>query len=802
MNRIIKKVAVLGSGVMGSRIACHFANIGLNVLLLDIAPSQLSPDETAKGLTLSHPKVKNRIVENALQTAIAANPAPLYDKRFAKRIKTGNFTDNMSQIADCDWIIEVVVERLDIKKIIFDDIEKYRKKGTIVSSNTSGIPINLMNEGRTDDFKAHFCGTHFFNPPRYLRLLEIIPTNDTKPEIVAFLMDYGRKHLGKTTVLCKDTPAFIANRVGVFSIMQLFDTVAQMDLTVEDIDKLTGPLVGRPKSATFRTSDVVGLDTLEKVALGVAHACPNDERKNVFQIPPFLKFLLENKFLGDKTGQGFYKKTTDDKGKKIFLQLDLKTLEYVPTGSKTNFPILAQTKGIDDLKTRLKILINAQDKAGEFYRKTLLPLFDYSSRRIPEISDEIFRIDDALKAGFGWELGPFEYWEAIGIEKGIELMKNQGIEACQWVKEMIEQGNKTFYKTQNGKRLCYDIPAKTYKNIDGTDGFIVLDHFKQANKSVWNSAGCDIIDIGDGILNVEFHTKMNAVSGDILTGIHKAIELAEKDFRGVVIGNDNPQAFSAGANIAMILMWGIEQEFEEIDMAVRHFQNTSMRIRHSSVPVVVAPKGLTLGGGCEFSLHADHVQAGAELYMGLVEVGVGLIPGGGGTKEMAMRVGQMIKNGEVELTRLQEVFMNIAQAKVGTSAYEVQAMGYLKSSDGITLNQDFLLSDAKNACLALANAGYMQPVPSKFMVYGKGAMAQFQAGVSGMLMGKYISEHDAKIANKLAYVVCGGDLSSPQEVSEQYVLDLEREAFLSLCGERKTLERIKTMLETGKPLRN
>lgn len=801
MKRSINKVAVLGSGIMGSRIACHFANIGVEVLLLDIAPKELTPEEQAKGLTLDKPAVKNRIVNTALQTAVKTNPSPVYSKKVLNKIKTGNFDDDMSKIASFDWVIEVVVENLDVKKKVFEQVEKFRKLGTLITSNTSGIPIHLMAEGRSEDFKAHFCGTHFFNPPRYLKLLEVIPTPHTKPEIVDFLMHYGDKFLGKTTVLCKDTPAFIANRVGVYSIMALLHLVEKLDLTVEEVDKFTGPALGRPKSATFRTSDVVGLDTMIKVAKGLYDNCPDDKAHELFKLPEYVKKMEENKWLGDKTKQGFYKKTKTADGKTEILALDLKTLEYKPQ-QKVKSATLEMTKPVENLRERMKIFAKGKDKAGELFRHSSFGLFEYVSDRIPEISDELYRIDDAMRAGFGWELGPFELWDAVGAKEAIEGMEQYGNKAATWVHEMLDAGNTSFYKVEGGVKKYYDIPSKSYKALPGTDEFIILDNIRE-NKTLWRNSGVSIIDLGDGILNVEFHTKMNTIGGDVISGINKAIDMAEKDYRGLVIGNDGAN-FSAGANVGMIFMMAVEQEWDELNMAIRMFQNTSMRIRYSSIPVVVAPHNLTLGGGCEFSLHADHVQLSAETYMGLVEFGVGVIPGGGGTKEFALRASDEYKDDQIVQNALKERFLTIGMAKVSTSGYEAYELGYLqKDKFSISMNRNRLLADAKAKAIELADAGYTKPVQrTDIKVLGKQGLGIVYAGANSMYAGHFISEHDKKISEKLGYVMCGGDLSSPTEVSEQYLLDLEREAFLSLAGERKSLERIQSIITKGKPLRN
>lgn len=801
MKRDIKKVAVLGSGIMGSRIACHFANIGLEVLLLDMIPKELTATEQAQGADLNSISVRNRFVNSALESTIKANPSPIYSKKFLRNISTGNFDDNMKDIAGCDWVIEVVIERLDIKKLIYDQVEKFRTPGTLISSNTSGIPIHLMSEGRSEDFRQHFCGTHFFNPPRYLKLLEIIPTQETKQEVVDFLMHYGDKFLGKTTVLCKDSPAFIANRVGVYSIMSLLHLVEKMDLTVEEVDKYTGPALGRPKSATFRTTDVVGLDTMINVATGLNNNLPEDKARKLFDLPGYVKQMQENKWLGDKTKQGFYKKIKDADGKSEILALDLKTLEY-KAQQKVKSSTLEATKLIENLRERMKVFSKGTDKAGEFFRHSFFGLFEYVSDRIPEISDELYRIDDAMRAGFGWELGPFEVWDAIGLKESLEGMKKYDNEASTWVHEMLQAGNDSFYKVENGIKKYYDIPSKSYKPVPGTEAFIILDNIR-TNKTIWKNSGTTITDLGDGILNLEFHTKMNTIGGEVLQGINKAIDLAEKEYRGLVIGNDGSN-FSAGANIGMIFMAAVEQDWDEINLAIRMFQNTMMRVRYSSIPVVAAPHNLALGGGCELCLHADHVQANAETYMGLVEFGVGLIPGGGGSKEFALRLSDEFKEGQIEQAALRERFLTIGQAKVSTSAIEALELGYLQNGKfSISMNRNRLISDAKTKAMELAESGYTKPVQrSDIRVLGKQGMGIVYVGANSMYSGNYISEHDKKISEKLGYVLCGGDLSAPTLVTEQYLLDLEREVFLSLCGEKKTLERIQSILTKGKPLRN
>ena len=799
MNRTIRKVAILGSGIMGSRIACHFANIGCDVLLLDIAPKETTEDEKKKGLTLDHPAVKNRIVQSSFDATLKSNPAPLYSKKFISRVRLGNFTDDMPKIKDYDWTIEVVVENLDVKKIVYAEVEKYRTPGTLITSNTSGIPIHLMAEGRSEDFQKHFCGTHFFNPPRYLKLLEIIPTTKTDPEVTKFLMHYGDLFLGKTTVLCKDTPAFIGNRVGIYGLLKVIDSMRKFDLNVDEIDKLTGPVIGRPKSATFRTSDVVGLDTLVKVSNNLYAGLVKDEGREMFKLPEVVTKLEQNKWLGDKTGQGFYKKTKGAKGQTEILTLDLKTLEYKPK-EKVKFATLETTKGIDNLKDRFKVLLAGKDKAGDFYRDAFFGSFQYVTNRIPEISDELFRIDDAVCGGFGWELGPFETWDAIGVEKSIPQMEAAGYKPAQWVYDMLAGGNKSFYKVEGGQKKYYDIPSKSYKSIPGRESFIILEN--KSENVVWKNPGAKIYDLGDGVINFAWHTKSYTLGSEVVEGLNKAIDLAEKDYRGLVVGHQGSD-FSLGANLGLVFMYAIEQEYDEIDFMIKAFQNSVMRIRYSGVPVVVCPQGRTLGGGCEMTMHADIAQAAAETYIGLVEVGVGLIPGGGGTKEFAKRVSDGFEEGDVELNSLQNAFMSIATARVATSAEEAREIGILKKLDRVSMNKDRQIADAKKAVLELAEAGYTMPVQAtNIRVQGRTGQALFLAGLQGMLMGRYVSEHDVKVAKWVANVMCGGDLTSPQEVSEQYLLDLEREAFLSLTGEKKTLERIQAILTGGKPLRN
>lgn len=794
MKRNIRKVAVLGSGIMGSGIACQLANVGIEVLLLDIVPKESENSEkTSK---------RNSIVNNALKASLKSKPSPIYVQSFSKRITTGNFIDDMHKISDCDWIVEVVVERLDIKKIIFDQVDKYRKKGSLVSSNTSGIPISLMLDEKSDDFKENFLGTHFFNPPRYLKLLEIIPTKFTKSENITFMMDFGEKILGKTTVLCKDTPAFIANRVGVYAIQQLFHIVNELDLSVSEVDFLTGPIMGRPKSATFRTCDVVGLDTLVHVANGLEANCKDDEKHDVFRIPSFIDEMVKNNMLGSKTKQGFYKKSVDDKGKKSILELNLKTFEYQPT-KRFKYATISKAKQTDSIKKRMKILFEGNDRAGEFYQKVFSGLFSYSACRIPEIADEIYKIDDAMKAGFGWDLGPFEIWNEVGIENGIKIMKENNLVIPEWVTKLSKSEISSFYKNDNGKKLFYDLSTSDYKEIPGSNQYLQLDSLNK-EATIWKNEEASLIDLGDGVLNIAFHSKMNTIGGGILSAINHGLDLAEKgDFKGVVIANEGAN-FSAGANVGMIFMMAAEQDYDELNMAVKAFQNTTMRLRYSSVPVVAAPHGMTLGGGCEICLHSDKVIAHAETYMGLVEFGVGLIPGGGGTKEMALRFSDEIKQGDMRINRFRDKFLTVGQAKVSSSGHEAFELGFLRNGiDEVIVSKEHQIAYAKKACLQLVDKGYNQPAPRKdIKVLGNEGLGIVYVGADSMLSGNYMSKHDLIISEKLGYVLCGGDLSQITEVSEDYLLQLERKAFVELCTERKTLERIQSLLQTGKILRN
>lgn len=797
MSRRIKKIAVLGSGVMGSGIACHFANAGLEVLMLDIVPPGLSEEDK------KNPAARNRIVNEALGNALKAKPAALYLKEFASRITTGNFEDDFEKIHDCDWIIEVVVERLDIKRQIFEKVDQFRKQGSLVTSNTSGIPIRLMAEGRSEDFRKHFCGTHFFNPPRYLRLLEVIPTTDTSRQVVDFLMHYGDVHLGKQTVECKDTPAFVGNRVGVFAMSKIYQLTTELGLSIEDVDRLTGPAIGRPKTGTFRLGDLVGHDTAANVIRGLKENCPTDEQSALFQIPKYLQFLLDNKFLGNKTGQGFYKKTSekDEKGRSVILALNLDTLEYEHP-QKTDLSSLKTAKQIDDLHKRIKSLFDSPDKGGELIRRSLLGLFAYASNRIPEIAENFYSIDDAMRAGYAWELGPFEYWETIGIEKGLQTAEAQGEKVASWVKEMLDAGHTTFYKHEGGLKKFYDIHTKSYQVIPGAEEFVILENYRDRTP-VHKTSETILHDIGDGVLCLEFTSMHNTIGEGVLRGVNESIQLAEENgWKGLVIGN-NANNFSVGANLLMIAQMAYQQEYDELNFAVNVFQQTTMRCRYSSIPVVIATQGYVFGGGCEALMHCDAAVCAAESYIGLVEVGVGLIPGGGGTKEFALRASDAFFEGDVQMPTLIEKFKTIAMASVATSAYEGFKYGYLlPGRDSVVINRDRNIAEAKKKVLELAR-NYTQPIYRKdITVMGQAGLATLYTAANELRLGRYASDYDIKIAQKIAWVLCGGDLTGAQQVSEQYLLDVEREAFLSLCGEQKTLERIQHMLQHNKPLRN
>ena len=796
MSFKIRKVAVLGSGVMGSGIAAHCANIGLEVLLLDIIPFDLAKEER------KDPAKRNSIVEGALKKAIKQKPAPFYSKSYSSRIQTGNFDDDFEKIRDCDWVIEVVIENLDIKKQIFEKVDKHRRPGSLVTSNTSSIPIHLLSEGRSDDFKVHFCGTHFFNPPRYLKLFEVIPPAETKEEVVQFYMDYGDCYLGKKTVLCKDTPGFIGNRVGFFSGAKMTELTHKYRLKIEEVDSLTGTLLARPKTGHFRLQDLVGLDVSENVMKVIQTSCPDDEyviKSKDFPKPKYMNYLLENKFLGDKSGQGFYKKTRDEEGKRLILALDLETLEYKPS-IKPDLPVM-KNKKIEKIEKRLQAIVESEGNGAEFLTEYFGALFAYVSKRIPEISDSIYSIDDAMKAGYAWGYGPFEYWDMLGVDKGIQLAESTGESIADWVKEMVKDGKDAFYQIQGGKKMCYDLSHKIYKILPNQEAFIVLDHNREKSVISKNSEAA-IHDIGDGVLCVEFTSKANSIGQGTGLAINEALERAEnEDWKGVVIGNDADN-FSVGANLMSVGMLAMQKQFDDLDEMVNAFQQLTMRLRYSSVPTVAATQGYVFGGGCEIAMHCDAVVASPESYVGLVEVGVGLLPGGGGCKEMALRASDKFFEGDVQMPTLQEHFRPIVTASVTTSAPEAYEYNlFIPEKDELSINGARRIAEAKKKVLQLADH-YTQPLNKEVTVLGRAGLAMLYTAINEFRLGNYMSDYDVEIARKVAYVMCGGDLTYTQKVSQQYLLNLEREAFLSLLGNQKTMNRIQHMLTTNKPLRN
>lgn len=794
MIQQIKKAAVLGSGVMGSGIAAHLANIGIPTLLLDIAPRELTDAEKAKGLTLENKAVRNRISEGNRQKLLKQKPAPLTSKKNIALIEAGNFEDDMERLKDVDWIIEVVVENLSIKKQVFEKVDQHRKPGSIVSSNTSGISVEAMSEGRSEDFQKHFLGTHFFNPPRYLKLLEVIPTKKTSSEVLSFMKQFGEDVLGKGVVEAKDTPNFIANRIGTYGLLVTVQEMLKGGYSVGEVDSITGPLIGRPKSATFRTLDVVGLDTFIHVANNVYDQVDGKE-KDAFEVPDFMKMMQEKGWLGSKTGQGFFLK----KGKEI-LELNPETLEYGPRQKlKTASTELAkQAKGTAG---KLKALVYSDDRSGQLLWNILSPALLYSAQLHGEIADDVTAIDRAMKWGFGWELGPFETWDAIGVEKSVRKMEEAGEEVPAWVKEMLEKGINSFYKEEEGQRYFYH--NGEYRLIEENPKVINLKQLKKQKGVIKKNTGASLVDIGDGVALLEFHSQSNAIGLDIIQMINFAVDEVEKNYKGLVIGNQGKN-FCVGANLGMILMEAQDDNIYELDMVVRHFQNAMMKIKYSAKPVVAAPFGMTLGGGAEVCLPAAHIQASSETYMGLVEVGVGLIPGGSGNKELYLKHLENMPNGvEFDLQKVaNKVFESIAMAKVSTSGEEARDNNFLNLADGISVNGDHLLYDAKQAVLALHEKGYKPPVRKKVPVVGETGYATLLLGAQAMLYSGYISEHDLKIAKKLAYVIAGGKVPYGTEVDEQYLLDLEREAFLSLVAEPKSQQRMQHMLLKGKPLRN
>ncbi len=787
MNRIIQTIAVLGSSDLSIQIAFQVANAGKEVLLLGSAPTDISPSE------------RSTFVKEALLRASKSKPHPLYSRGFINRVTPGNLEDDLPKIQDCDWIIEAVEEKLETKNTILEQVDTHRKPGSIISSATQAFPTQWLAQGRSQDFQKHFCGTHFFQPARYVKLLEIIPTAETKPEVIESLRHFADFQLGKTVVQAKDTPAFIANRIGIYSLLQNIRATEELGLSIEEVDLLTAAPLGRPKSGTFRMADTFGIHTLAYAAQGLTQALPNDEARSGFQLPTILQTLIQNKWFGDSTSQGFYKKEKNEKGSSVILALDLHSLEYQPV-QKRKLPVLEAIKKAPSLEARLSVLWKEEGKIGAFYRKILAENLAYVSHRIPEIADSLYQIDEAVKAAFDWQYGWFELWESIGIQNGIELIESHGKKPADWVYEMAQSGKGRFYTLEHTKRYYYDNTSQSYQLIPGQEGIIILDYLRN-NKEVWSNAEAHIWDLGEGVIGLEAHSKMNTFGLPLMDALEYAITLAEQNHRGLVIGNDSTEAFSAGVNLGLLFVYASQQKWDEVNQMIARFQQTMMRVRYSAIPVVVAPHTLALGGGCEISLHADQLVAAAETYMGLVEVGVGLIPAGGGTKEMALRCSDLYQQGDENA--LQRAFTTIATARVSGSAQEALEMNFLRPGDQIVLNRSRLIAEARNAVVKLSDQGYTQAaLRTDIQVMGKAGITAFESGIAQMRAANFISAHDQLILQKLAYVISGGLLDQPQQVSEQYLLDLEREAFLSLSGELKTMERIQHVLTGGKGLRN
>ena len=804
MNMRIEKAAVLGAGTMGAQIAAHLANARIPTLLLDISPRELTREEQAKSLTLDSKEVRNRIARAGLEAAKKAKPAAFFTPELSSPVTVGNFDDDLAKLKDCDLIIEAVVENLEIKRKLYERVEQHRRPGSIIASNTSGIPIRNLAEGRSDDFRAHFLGTHFFNPPRYLHLVELIRTEWTKPEVSCFMFGFLDQRLGKGVVPAKDRPNFIANRIGTFGALHTIKTMLEDGYSIEEVDKITGQAVGRPKSATFRTFDLVGLDVFSHVIKNLYDALPEDEEREMFVAPEFLSRMVAGGILGNKTKGGFYKKQKGEGGKQEIWALETATLEYRPA-QKVKLPSLDAAKNIEVTPDRIKALVWGKDRAGAFLWKTLSRTLAYSAKRIPEIADTVVEVDRAMRWGFGWELGPFEVWDAIGVEKSVARMREEGQSIPLNVETLLGSGAKSFYKKDNGQQFYFDFASAQYVPLSEPAATIILKSVKERSGVIKKNSGASLIDLGDGVACLEFHSKMNAIGGDTLQMVKQSLAEVEKNFVGLVVGNQGPN-FCVGANLMLMLMEAQEENWEELDMMARVFQNSTMSLRYSPKPVVVAPFGLVFGGGCEMVLHADRVRAAAETYIGLVEVGVGIIPAGGGTKEMLLRALDAIPKDADDADPfpfVKRAFETIALAKVATSAEEARTLGFLSSDDAVSMNSDRLIADAKNEVLALAATGYGQPQQrTDILALGMSALATLKLGIHQMKRGGYISDHDALIGEKLGRILTGGDLNHPTRVSEQYVLDLEREAFLSLVGERKTQERIGHMLKTGKPLRN
>jgi 3-hydroxyacyl-CoA dehydrogenase len=805
MKRRIEKAVVLGAGTMGSRIAAHFANAGLPCVLLDIVPPDLPANAS--------PSDRNKIVRAGLESAKKSKPAAFFTPSLAERVPLGNFEDDLARCAEADWIIEVVAENLEIKRKLLSRVAQVRKPGSIVTTNTSGLPVHLIADGMPEEFQQHWAGTHFFNPPRYLKLVEVIPGPKTSPNVVETLSDFCDRRLGKGVVIAKDTPNFIANRIGTFSMLNALRLMGTLGMTIEEVDACTGPLIGQPKSATFRTADIVGLDVLVHVVKNIYESIPNDESREIYKLPALVEEMSRRGWLGDKTGQGFYKRVKG--GDNEILTLDVNTFEYRPR-QKARFPSLESAKPIENTKERLQALIRPvldgqkADKAQQFLWGALSETCLYSARRVPEISENIVDVDRALRWGFGWELGPFELMDAIGVEPFVAQLRKENRAVPATVEKLLSTGRKSFYESSKGTTKVFDLATGGLKSVEVAPGVLILKSLKEAGREVDRNVGASLIDLGDGVICCEFHSKMNAIGADLISMLHKGLKRLDSDFDAMVIANQ-AENFSVGANLMLILVAAQEQEWDEIHLAVKQFQNANLSLKYAPKPVVAAPQGMALGGGCEVSLHTARIQAAAEAYIGLVEAGVGLIPGGGGTKEMLIRANERAGADELDLFHaMRPIFETIAMAKVGTSAEESRDLGFLRRDDGISMNRDRLVADAKEVALALVRRGYKPPAANwqegaqttQIKVLGEQFLATAKLGIHLLLRGGYASEYDAHVARKLANILAGGPLTAPQFVSEQYVLDLEREAFVSLCGEKKTQERIAHTLKTGKPLRN
>lgn len=798
MKKRIERVAVVGAGVMGAAIAAHLVNARFSVCLLDIPPSDPTPGTESGEESATAPQFRQRLVRQGLRRAERTKPPAFFLPEYSRRIQLGNLQDHRSWLGEVDWIIEAVSEDFDVKARLLGDLDRIRRPGAIVSTNTSGISVNRLAEGLSHDFRQHWLGTHFFNPPRYLKLLELIPTRETLESVVENIRHLGHYRLGKGIVVAKDTPNFVANRIGAFALQQLLRMVLDEGYGVDEIDLLTGRLIGRPKSATFRTLDIVGLDTFARVTANVFENAPGDEHHPLFEIPDLIQRLIEQDRLGAKSGQGFYRKSPGGE----ILVLDPESLGY-RSRRKVEYPSLAAAKAVPDTAERLRALIRSDDRAGELVWKALSGEMVYAALRIPEISDDILTIDNAMKWGFNWELGPFETWDALGVEAVAARLESEGRAVPELARTVLQTPGKSFYRRRRGIVSYFDRPSRDYLRLGVPDGAVLLSSLReQKGRVVRKSPRASLIDLGDGVLCLEFHAKMNTIGDDTLQMIREALQVVRSDFAGMVIGNQGAN-FSAGADLVEILRKARERKWKEIDSMIRLFQAANMEIKYSPCPVVVAPFGLTLGGGCEIALHASAVQASAETYMGLVELGVGLIPAAGGTKEMVLRSLERSGPGQELFPCLRTSFETIATGRVSGSGLEARSLGFLRPGDGITMNPDHLVADAKRRVLTLVRQGFQKPDrPQAVPALGRPALSTLRIGMHQLLRGAYISPYDYHMGSKLAHILCGGDCNSPKTVNEQHFLDLEREAFLSVCGERKSQDRIQHMLERGKPLRN